>query len=423
MKDTTKRAYELRELRVTNFQRIKDARIRPQGAGLVMITGRNAQGKTSLLDSLSAALGGADLTPKNPIRKGQDHAEVFVDFGGLRLTRHWDLRENGEIKMKLDLEFSNGEKPKQKQTVLDQLRGSDLAADPLEFTRLPAKEQFDVLRSLVPGIDFDAIEKQRKEIFERRTQVGREHERASHAANAIDVPQGTPPDLIDTTALVNDLRTAADFNTKLNDRARKREDARKAIEMSRDRADALIIEARELNEKADLLEKKLNEAPKLPEPKNLEYLQAKFADAQKTNDAVRKLQAQDNYRSDAKALHGDYMRLTGEIEALDKHKRDTIAAAELPIQAMTFGDGEILLNGLPFSDASKAEQLGAATGIAMALKPELRVLCIQDGSLLDRESKELLATMVESQGFVVLLEMVSDGEAIGIRIEDGEVVT
>jgi hypothetical protein len=89
---------------------------------------------------------------------------------------------------------------------------------------------------------------------------------------------------------------------------------------------------------------------------------------------------------------------------------------------MSFGEAEILIDGYPFKVASQAEQLRAATGIAMALKPDLKVLCIKDGSLLDGESLKLLADMVEENKFVVLLERVSDGEPIGIRIEDGEIV-
>jgi predicted ATP-dependent endonuclease of OLD family len=423
VKDNVLPSYELRELRVSNFQRIKDAKIRPNGPGILMITGRNEQGKTSLLDSISAAIGGPSFTPKNPIRKGQTEAEVFIDFGGLRMTRRWEYREDKSIKMSLALEYANGEKPREKQTVLDKLRGTELAADPLEFTRLPAKEQFDVLRGLVPGIDFDVLAAERKKLFEDRTQIGRDHDRASNAANAIDVPQGTPPDIIDVSALVADMRQAADFNTELNDRAQRREAAEKAIEESRNRADALMIEARELNTKADELEKKLKLAPKLPEPKNLAELEKKFATAESTNAAVRLLHAQDRHRDNAKRLNGEYVRATEAIEALDKKKNDAIAQAKLPIKTMSFGDNEILMDGLPFAQASQAAKLRASTGIAMALKPDLKVLCIKDGSLLDSESLKLLGEMVEKNKFVVLLERVSDGEPIGIRIEDGEIAS
>lgn len=421
MKDNVSPSYELRELRVSNFQRIKDAKIRPTGPGILMITGRNEQGKTSLLDSISAAIGGPKFTPTNPIRRGQKEAEVYCDFGGIRMTRTWEYREDKTIKMSLALEFANGEKPRDKQTVLDKLRGTDLAADPLEFTRLSAKDQFDVLRGLVPGIDFDALAKERKRVFDERTQIGRDYDRESNAANAIDVPQGTPTDIIDVSALVAEMRKAADFNTELNDRAQRREAAELRIETLRQEADALAIKVKEMNTEADGLEKKLKTAPALPEPKNLAVLQGQIATADSINADVRLLQAQDAHRTLAKQLNASHARHTEAIEAIDKHKNDAIAKAKLPLANMTFGDNEILMDGLPFAQASQAAKLRASTGIAMALKPDLKVLCIRDGSLLDTESLKLLGDMVAENKFVVLLERVSDGEPMGIRIEDGEI--
>lgn len=61
------------ELRAENFKRLSAVRIRPDGS-LFQIGGRNAQGKSSVLDAVQAALGGLEAVPDRPIRNGAWHA-------------------------------------------------------------------------------------------------------------------------------------------------------------------------------------------------------------------------------------------------------------------------------------------------------------------------------------------------------------
>src|SRR5216684_2951230 len=72
-----------------NFQRLRAVAIHPDGSPIVRLAGRNAQGKTSVLESIAATLGGERLCPAVPIRRGEDHAEVTVDLGDVIVTRRW----------------------------------------------------------------------------------------------------------------------------------------------------------------------------------------------------------------------------------------------------------------------------------------------------------------------------------------------
>ena len=60
------------------------------------------------------------------------------------------------------------------------------------------------------------------------------------------------------------------------------------------------------------------------------------------------------------------------------------------MKGLALGNGEVLLNGLPLSQASGAEQLRLSMAIAMAGNPKLRVLRIKEGSLLDDDNLALL---------------------------------
>ena len=58
-------------LTAENVKRISAVHIVPGDGGVVLIGGRNAQGKSSVLDSIMYALGGASAIPDEPIRRRQ----------------------------------------------------------------------------------------------------------------------------------------------------------------------------------------------------------------------------------------------------------------------------------------------------------------------------------------------------------------
>jgi hypothetical protein len=70
-------------------------------------------------------------------------------------------------------------------------------------------------------------------------------------------------------------------------------------------------------------------------------------------------------------------------------KRAKIAAAMMPVDGIEFAEDEsILLSGLPFEQASDAEQLRASIAIAMAANPRLRVIRVRGGSLLEEDAQQ-----------------------------------
>ena len=58
----------------------------------------------------------------------------------------------------------------------------------------------------------------------------------------------------------------------------------------------------------------------------------------------------------------------------------------------------------------------------MAANPTLRVLRIQDGSILDSKSMAILEELCKAHGFQAWVEEVREDGKIGIVMEDGEVV-
>src|SRR3546814_3882853 len=93
----------------------------------------------------------------------------------------------------------------------------------------------------------------------------------------------------------------------------------------------------------------------------------------------------------------------------------------MPVSGLGFGDGFITLNGLPFDQASTAEQIGASVGMGMAANPRLRVIMIREGSLLDDDSMKIVADLAEKHDYQVWLESVQSDRPGAVIIEDGMV--
>lgn len=83
----------------------------------------------------------------------------------------------------------------------------------------------------------------------------------------------------------------------------------------------------------------------------------------------------------------------------------------------------MLFNGIPFSQASSAEKLKVSMAMSIALNPTLRVVLIRDASLLDSNSLKMVAEMAEKTKSQVWIERVSDGDPVGVVIEDGQVAS
>ena len=421
------------ELQAENIKKLVAIEIKPDG-NLVQITGRNGQGKTSILDSIWWALSGAANIQGNPIRKGENKARIRLDLGDIVVTRTFRKSEDGHTLSSITVENAEGTAIRQPQTLLDQLIG-ELSFDPLAFARMPKREQFEELKKFVPGVDFDAIEKANKADYDYRTNINRQALEAKTLAKNIFV--ALPPDAqpADEIALLNELEAAGKHNTDIAVRKSNREklateSRNKNNESIRMNAEADELEKRmaELRknavtaqEEANSISKKLSEATPLPDPIDTVGIKQRIEEAKKINAQIRLLAKKNEYLDTTLRYEIESDEVTARMNARDKEKREKIAAAKLPVGEISFGDNEILLNDIPFNQASDSEQLQVSIAIAMALNPKLRIIRVRDGSLLDEDSLKLLSGMADSEDFQVWIERVDSSGKVGFVIEDGHI--
>ena len=425
MKADVPMQYRLVEVRATNVKALKAVAIKPDGKPLFKVSGRNGQGKSSLLDAVAMALAGPEGFPDKPIRAGQDKASIYLDFTDLQLTRTIMASEDSPrgFTSALKLEFRNGKRPKQKQTELDALRGSPIADDPLEFASLKPRERYDLVRGLIPGFDFEANDEARRAKFEDRTDVGRQRDRAKAAAAAITVPPDAPIELIDVTKAVQELQATYLKNRQIAESAEERSTYAEQLESLQDREAVLVKQLQELRGEIAEREKTIREYKPLPEPIDTAAIEMRIRNAETINAGARRRQESIQRYAEYESLQERYDDLTTAIAALDQEKREAIEEAKLPIPELTLADGDVMLDGLPFDQASTARKIRVSTALLMALKPELRVLLVREGSLLDEDARAALEADAKEHGFVVLMECVGEDVAGGgVVIENGEVI-
>lgn len=418
-----------------NVKKISAVSITPS-ANLVQLTGKNRSGKTSTLDAIWWALAGTRNVQAAPIRTGQQKATIKLDMGELIATRTFTRQEDNSFNSTITVENGEGARFGKPQQMLDSLLGA-LTFDPLAFARMPGKEQFEALTRFVPGVDFGNIDGLNKRDFDKRADINREVKALQGQVAGIVIPDAVPGEKVDEAELIKEIGEVGEHNARIERRREGREAAAKEVEsfraaavdardnaaQARRRADEFDALAVTNDGLADALERKLAEAESLPEPKSASEVTARLEQAKTNNALSDRVARRAALQADVDAKVLAAKALTDTIDQRNADKREAIAKAKMPVDGLGFGEECITLNGVPFNQASDAEQLRASIGIAMAANPRLRVIRVRDGSLLDDDGMKLLADMADKADCQVWVESVDSTGKVGIVLEDGHVAS
>ena len=358
-----------------------------------------------MLDAIWAALAGKDGAAQRPIRDGERKATVTVDLGDLQVTRKWSGARTELIVS------ANGARYTSPQKVLDDLIGR-LSFDPLSFATMePAKQRATLID--LAGADLqetlDEIAEERKVNYDGRTESNRDVKRIKAQIDGLPpTPAGTPDEEIDVVNLAGQVQ---------------------AVTQAQERKAALLAEHTRVNDEINRLKIRLAEIVAegqaltrliSSQPDAADLSQA-LASADETNRAVRAKQQRKALEADLETYETFAERATARIAELDKKRESALESASFPIDGLSFDEEGVLYNGIPFVQASAAERLRVSVAMAMAMNPQVRVIRITDGSLLDSENLALIETMAAEHDFQVWIERVDESGEVGVVIEDGEV--
>ena len=424
------------KLQITDVKRISAAHIEPNG-GMVILTGKNGAGKTSVLDAIQMALGGGDTIPPKPIREGASKGKVEMDLGDVIVTRTFTENGGGSLKIDAKVDGTTRAAIKSPQTWLNERIGK-LSFDPLAFMRQDSKAQGETLRKLT-GINTADLDAQRKAAYDERTLLNRQVRDAEGALASMPTYPDAPPCHVSAEDIQKEIQAARVTNAEADKALRNaqtwaenvhraQEDHTKALsEVTR--LEGLLAEAKNtVASKASLLatcqsqcaaaETAAQSAVRIDEAPLL----TRLTEVGTTNLHVAANLAHEAAAKKVEELQAKADGLTTKIDFIDAQKAQLLAETAFPIEGLSFdADGGVTFKGLPLCQASGAEQVRVSMAVALAMNPKLKLVLIRDASLLDADSRALVAEMAEAAEAQVWLECVGEGDPGSILIEDGTV--
>jgi hypothetical protein len=428
------------KLSIDNVKRLKAVDITPNGDGLVVIGGKNDQGKSSVLDSILYVLGGAKVLPEMPVRAGEERAKIVADLGDLVITRTITPVGGGSLTVK----SKDGAVYQSPQAMLDRLTGK-LTFDPLAFTLMKPAEQVDALKRML-GLDFTEHDAEYQRIYSERTVENRKLTEAAALLNSMPVHPDVPQEVVSVTAIADELDAAIRTNQAAEDLVQKAKEASDAIydaQMEADRCEkhAFDIEDRiaqlqkelqlcreahlkkvkevvRAKQVAQAAEKAAAEAPTI----DLAPIRERMGTSEQINEKVRANRAREQQQQKVTELKTAVDEMTKALDHLDAKKQAALEAAPFPVEGLSFGPAGVTYKGVPFAQASTAVKIRVSVAMACAMNPKLKVMLIRDGSLLDDESLALVADLARQHDAQVWIERVGKGAECSVIIEDGAVL-
>ncbi|MBK8916324.1 MAG: AAA family ATPase [Phycisphaerales bacterium] len=432
------------DLRINNIKRIEAAIVRPDPAQpLVVVSGKNGAGKSSLLDAITIALAGARNRDPKVLREGAANGSIELDLGELRVrytTRRSATAGRGDNE-RLEVYAADGVKLASPQAVLDKLY-SGFTFDPLAFTRLQPLQQREMLIDLLGLRQIMTELTNQREVFVRNRTAAREQAAAlRRERDALPATSGarerrSADEILQQLAADNQRRAdnAAKWaEVEQQQRAVTESEARVAsadarittmeaeleqLRCARNEAAAVLANMRRLTNLARSI------ADQLVDPPPPAAYQAQLADIERHNAAVavtERREALEQQIIEADRVAANHQSA---VETVDQTIRTQLANAKWPIPGMSFDaeTGHIACGGIPFQQLSSAERIRISTAVGMGVNTELRIMRISDGSLLDADSMRAIEEMALDKDYQLWVERIEGGEYAGVYIEDGMVL-
>jgi len=409
-----------------NIKNLRAIEIEPEGDA-VILSGKNGVGKSAVLDAILSTLTGQRL--KDAVRHGQDRADVTVETEKFTAKKVWtDKGERLEV-YSLDKE---GKKIKYSspQTFLDELIG-DLSFDPMAFKDMDAKGQIELLKDIA-GLTFDEIEKDKAVVYEERTTLNSKiKEAVAHLTNT-EAPDPKTPDVeIAFKDALKGLQELRDKKQAYADATQLKKNYEECIRISEE--EIIADTEKEIERLQSVLKKEREVVAEnkktvaefvIPETITQEQIiaaESALEDIEKKNADIRAAKRYRQSVKDADKLKKQSDTLTEKMRRLDQDKSTQVANAKFPIPDLSLTDEAVMYKGDRFDRLSTGQQIRVSTAIGMALNPELKVIFIREGSLLDSSNLKDVTDQAKDKGYQVWIERCDESGQVGFYIEAGEI--
>lgn len=406
------------------------------------ITGKNGQGKTSVLEAIKAALGGGhDATL---LRKGADQGEVILVLDDETTIRR-RVKESGS-----DTEVRQGGKKITKPGEFLKRIADLTSVNPVDFLRASKKDRARVLLEAMPlKVDTDKLTKlagrpiklpegthalevikaYHTVVYDDRTGTNRAAKEKEATINQLreampDAPGGVEGDEDSLRAQLQQHQESyrteeTRITNKLADlRAERDKDvaeleaqiAELRVKIEQRRAAFTTIEGKAEGQRA--INKQRTSEAIAPINAALDAIVADRSAAAKRQSTLETIETMGEQ---LEALKKDAEAQTRALAAIEDYRMSLLNS--LPIPGLEVRDGDIYRDGVQFDRLNTAQQVSIAVEIAKLRTGDLGLMCLDGLECLDSDSFEALQDAALESGLQLFVTRVTDDDGVNVESE------
>ena len=423
---------KISSLELENVKRIRAVELEPTKDGLTVIGGRNAQGKTSVLDAIAWALGGEKMRPASPNRDGSANPAHLL----LRLSNGITVERKGKNGA-LYVTDTTGRRAG--QTLLNEFIGQ-LALNMPKFLECSDKERANYLLDIIGvGDELTRLDNAVQDAYDERRSIGQMHTRKAKAAEELPYYEDAPSEPVSVAELVKQQQEILARNGENQRKREQVEQIRRDMNDANREVNRIDVQIGDLEGRIDelkLAQKKQMElrdgllddlmaaektAEELTDESTAE-IEESIAQIEQTNAKVTANRTYLAAKREADQLKGEYDGMTERIEELRRERTRLLDDANMPLDGLTVEGGLLVYNGHVWSDMSSAEQMRVATAIVRATKPSCGFVLVDKLEQMDAETLSDFGAWCQREGLQVIGTRVATDDSCTVVIEDGRVV-
>ena len=428
---------------IVNFKNISQKKVEFDGKSAIII-GKNNAGKSSLIQAIMSPLD-SKMVPDKAIKEGEERGSIELEIGGVlrdKLVRYtvgmYFSPENSKGRLSVTND-EEGQLPNSRTAISDLV--GVIGFDMMEFIRLGktkdgriskpgVREQIEILKKLMPQEVIEslyALDKEHEKAYNDRSEVNKDIKYKSTMLEGHDYSQED----IEKYSEAKDASKIKDSMSNLSDEIEKHSGVVNKIESKID--ESVLVDGTIARLTAELDRAKQNrerlaaqiEAGRIWLGKNakpdIDSLTKELEEINNHNDKHKEVAELEK----SKASLGDSVKkatdITSRLSAIKEEKKTIFGSNPLPVKGLTFDDEQIMLKGLPLNDnqINTATLIGIGCRIGMAMNPNLRLMIIKDGSLMDKKTLKFILKICDDKGYQVLIEMVDqEGGDLSVKFTE-----
>ena len=408
-------AVKINSLELENVKRVKAVKLEPTKNGLTVVGGKNNQGKTSVLDAIAWALGGAKYKPSQAQREGslvepQLHIELS---NGMVVER---LGKNGSLKV------TDPSGQKGNQSLLDGFI-SQFALDLPKFMEADKNTKAKILLQIIGvGDKLSVFDKQESELYNRRTEIGRIADQKKKYADEMVQWDGVPEEIVSAAELIQqqqEILARNGRNQELRSQVNNLEAQKALLEQRIEEAQKVLNTMHE--QFAELMEKLsiANTNAKDLQDESTAELEESIANIDSTNAKIRDNLNKQRAQEEADEYKRQYGDLTTQIEEVRKSRMELLNGVEMPLDDLSVQDGELIYKGQKWDNMSGSDQLKVATAIVRKTNPQCGFVLLDKLEQMDIDTMNEFGKWLQDNNLQAIATRVSTGDECSIFIEDG----